>query len=482
MNAPSVVIVGGGIAGLAAAWELTGADAGPDASTPRVEVIEASDHFGGTLVTSEFAGRTIDLGPDGFLARRPEAVQLVRELGVEERLEPINASGASIWLRGALDTLPEGLVLGIPTSAKALSSLKGLTWRARLAARRDQWLPRRLNVSDDATIGEIVSAKLGRELSYQFIEPMVGGIQAGRIDDLSAKAVFAPLLAAAQRGGSLMKAMRPTTASSHAPNPHAPSGPLFCSLTGGVGSLPDELVRQLRARGVVLRANTPVTALRRTPSGTYPWEVDTDSTTTLADVLILATPATLTARLVGELDPALARLSTIPSAGAAMVTFDVARTNVTLPATGTGVLVPLGTKWSGDATMMVTALTFLDRKWPRLYRDEDVVFRAHVGRIDDDRWAAMSDEELVERVTREVRELLGHFDAPLSTMVQRWPSGLPQYYPGHDEMVAAAKAAGGAFALALAGSAYDGVGIPASIGSGRRAAREVLALLANAPR
>ncbi|MHB1209038.1 MAG: protoporphyrinogen oxidase [Acidimicrobiales bacterium] len=478
MNTPSVVIVGGGIAGLAAAWELTGAQNGPDASTPRVELIEASDHFGGTLVTSEFAGRTIDLGPDGFLARRPEAVQLVRELGIEDQLEAINASGASIWLRGALDTLPEGLVLGIPTSATALSSLKGLTWRARLAARRDQWLPRRLSVNDNTTIGEIVRVKLGRELSYQFIEPMVGGIQAGRIDDLSAKAVFAPLLAAARRGGSLMKAMRPATPAS----PPGASGPLFCSLTRGVGSLPEELVRQLRARGVVFRSATPVTALRRTPSGTYPWEVDTESTTTLANALILATPAALAAHLVGELHPALARLATIPSAGAAMITFDVARSNITLPASGTGVLVPLGTTWSGEGTMMVTALTFLDRKWPRLQRDEDVLFRAHVGRIDDERWASMGDDELVERVTREVRELLGRFEGPRLSMVQRWPNGLPQYYPGHDEMAAAAKEAGSTFALALAGSAYDGVGIPASIGSGRRAARETLAHLSQVPR
>ena len=478
MTTPSVVIVGGGIAGLAAAWELTGADEGPDASTPRVEVIEASDHFGGTLVTGEFAGRRIDLGPDGFLARRPEAVQLVRELGLEDQLEAIDASGASIWLRGALDTLPEGLVLGIPTSAKALSSLKGLTWRARLAARRDLLMPRRLSVDDNTTIGEIVRAKLGRELSYQFIEPMVGGIQAGRIDDLSAKAVFAPLLSAARRGGSLMKAMRTTMP----PSSSAPSGPLFCSLKRGVGSLPDELVRQLRARGVVFRAATPVSALRRTPSGTYPWEVDTESTTTLANTLILATPAPLVARLVGGLHPALARLSTIPSAGAAMITFDVDASDITLPASGTGVLVPLATTWSGEGTMMVTALTFLDRKWPRLRRDESVLFRAHVGRIDDERWAAMGDEELIERVTNEVRELLGRFTTPREARVQRWPNGLPQYYPGHNEMVAAAKEAGGAFSLALAGSAYDGVGIPASIGSGRRAAREALAHLSSQSR
>ena len=477
MNRPSVVIVGGGIAGLAAAWELSGGASGPNATTPRVELIEASDHFGGTLVTTEFAGRTVDLGPDGFLARRPEAMELIRELGIEDQLESINASGASIWLRGALDTLPEGLVLGIPTSAKTLSSLEGLTWRARLAARRDEWLPRHLSVDDDTTIGEIVSTKLGRELSYQFIEPMLGGIQAGRIDDLSAKSVFPPLLDAAKRGGSLMKAMRPT--GPVAPGAPASAGPLFCSMLGGVGSLPEELVRQLRARGVVLRSGVPVTALRRTPSGTYPWEVDTETTTTLAHALVLATPAPFAAQLAGDFDAALARLDSIPSAGAAMVTFDIARSNITLPASGTGVLVPLATAWQGDGPMMVTALTFLDRKWPRLQRDHDVVLRAHVGRIDDERWAAMDDDELVARVTNEVGVLLGRFEHPLASLVQRWPRGLPQYYPGHDVMVAAAKEAGAKLAIALAGSAYDGVGIPASIGSGRRAARETLATLAH---
>jgi oxygen-dependent protoporphyrinogen oxidase len=466
--------VGGGIAGLAAAWELSGGASGPNAATPRIELIEASDHFGGTLVTTEFAGRTVDLGPDGFLARRPEAMQLIRELGIEDQLESINASGASIWLRGTLDTLPEGLVLGIPTSAKMLSSLKGLTWRARLAARRDEWLPRHLSVDDDTTIGAIVSTKLGRELSYQFIEPMLGGIQAGRIDDLSAKAVFPPLLDAAKRGGSLMKAMRPA-----GPVAAASAGPLFCSMLGGVGSLADELVRQLRARGVVLRSGVPVTALRRTPSGTYPWEVDTETTTTLAHALVLATPAGFAAQLAGDFDAALARLESIPSAGAAMVTFNVVRSNITLPASGTGVLVPLATTWEGEGPMMVTALTFLDRKWPRLWRDEDVVLRAHVGRIDDERWAAMDDDELVARVTREVGVLLGRFEHPLASLVQRWPRGLPQYYPGHDVMVAAAKEAGAKLTIALAGSAYDGVGIPASIGSGRRAAREILTALAH---
>jgi oxygen-dependent protoporphyrinogen oxidase len=465
----SVVIVGGGIAGLSAAWELTGTKDGPDDNSPRVEIIEAESLVGGALRTTEFAGRTIDLGPDGFLARRPEAVQLIGELGCTEGLEAIDASGATIWLRGALYELPTGLVLGIPTSSGQLAAVKGLSFRARLDAARDQRVPVRMNVGDDATIGDIVRTKLGRELAYQFIEPMVGGIQAGRIDQLSAKSVFPALLVAAQKGGSLMKAMRPTTAST----PEA-TGPIFNSLIDGVGSLPVELAEQLRGRGVVIRTGVAVTALRRTPSGNYPWEVDTASTTTPADVVVLATPAPTVARLLGSLDPALERLSSIPSAGAAIITFSAPRNTITLSPVGTGVLVPLGTPWTGEGSMMVTALTFLDRKWPHLRLDDDVLVRAHVGRIDDERWAQMSDDELTERVASEMRVLLPRFEDSFTSVVQRWPAGLPQYFVGHDTMVTNARAAAATIRVALCGNAYDGVGIPASIGSGRRAGRDAL--------
>ena len=239
MERPSIVVVGAGIAGLSAAWYLSGAADGPSERTARIELIESDDHVGGALRTTTFAGRTIDLGADGFLARRPEAVALVREIGWADRLEAIDASGAWIWLRDALYELPTGLALGIPTSRAQVRSVAGLTWRARLAALRDEVLPARMTIGDDATIGDIVRTKLGRELAYQFIEPMVGGIQAGRIDDLSATSVFPPLLEAARRGGSLMKAMRPT--GPVAPGPSAPTsgdGPLFYSLRDGVGSLP----------------------------------------------------------------------------------------------------------------------------------------------------------------------------------------------------------------------------------------------------
>ena len=478
MSRASVVVVGGGISGLAAAWELTGGAKGPSEMTPRVEIIEASDRVGGSLATTTFAGRTIDLGADGFLARRPEAVQLVRELGLDDELEPINASGASIWLRGARHELPIGLVLGVPTNLSALVHFDGLTWRARWAARRDYYLPRRFEVGDDATIGDIVRHKLGRELSYQLIEPMIGGIQAGRIDELSAKSVFPALLDAAHKGGSLMKAMRPSGPVNPGPaSDVVDDAPVFCSLTCGVGSLPVELARQLVARGVVVRTGVPVTALRRTPAAAYPWDVDTSHTTTPANALVLATPAPVAGALLGSHDRAIEELRQIESAGAAIVTLALARDEIAVLETGTGLLVPLGTKWHGEGSMMVTAVTLLDRKWPGRAREEDVVLRAHVGRSDDTRWQEMSDDELLARVSEELRVLLPHFGAPSHTLVQRWPKGLPQYHVSHELRVQQARAASARLSVVLCGNAYDGVGVPASIGSGRRAARDVLAVI-----
>jgi protoporphyrinogen/coproporphyrinogen III oxidase len=468
----SVVIVGGGISGLAAAWELTGGANGPDDSTPRVEVIEASERCGGSLTTTSFAGRTIDLGADGFLARRPEAAALVHELGLDDELEAIAESGAWLWSRGALRELPKGLVLGVPTTLESITHFRGVSWRGHLAARRDVVVPARLHVGDDATIGEITRAKLGRELSYQFIEPMIGGIQAGRIDNLSAKSIFPALYEAAQKGGSLMRALRATVS----PNT-ADTTPIFYTLKDGVGSLPTHLVAQLKNRGVVIRCDFTVTALRRTPAGNYPLEVDTHSTTTPANGVILATPASVTSSLIGSYDPAIENLASIESAGAAMLTFSIPRANVTLPPHGTGVLVPLGTRWSGEGSLMVTAVTFLDRKWPHLRRDDDVLLRAHVGRSDDARWSILSDDDLTRRVSDELAALLPKWNAHSECLVQRWPLGLPQYLVGHEQLIERARNASARYGVALAGNAYDGVGVPASIGSGRRGARETMGLI-----
>jgi oxygen-dependent protoporphyrinogen oxidase len=220
-----------------------------------------------------------------------------------------------------------------------------------------------------------------------------------------------------------------------------------------------------------------VTAIRRTPAGGYPLEVDTYRTTTSANGVVFATPAPVVGALVGSLDPALDALRHVTAASAAMVTFAIPRSEIELPSSGTGILVPLNTPWRGSGSMMVTAVTFLDRKWPRLVREGDVVLRAHVGRSDDSRFTELTDEELTQRVADELAVLLPRLGTPAESLVQRWPDGLPQYRIGHEQRVNAARAAARRFTFALAGNAYDGVGIPASIGSGRSAARDVLVRL-----
>jgi len=475
---PSIVIVGGGIAGLCAAFELSGGVEGPGETTPRIELLDAAATLGGSIATTTFAGRTLDLGADGFLGRRREAVALAEDLGLGEQLEPIAASGASIYLNGVIDTLPDGMVLGVPTSSKSLKSLKGLSRGARFQAWRDEHAPRAYVAGDDATIGDILRNKLGGALTYQLIEPMIGGIQAGRVDELSAKSVFPALLTAAQRKGSLLKHLR---ASGEAmPGPSARSstvGATFYSLTGGVGSLVTTLSNLLEERGVVLRPSSRVTALRRTPAEIYPWEVDTATTSTPAHTIVLATPASVTATLAGPHHDALGALRSIRNVATAMITLQFRRSALRLPAHGTGLLVPLGSTF-GDDIFMTTAVTFLDRKWPHLRQPDDVLLRVHVGRSDDRRFSGFSDEALVARVLDELATLFGPLDAPLDTLVQRWHEGLPQYLLGHSEIVSRASAAAAPLGLLLAGNAYDGVGIPATIGSGRSAGRAALLQLA----
>jgi oxygen-dependent protoporphyrinogen oxidase len=251
---------------------------------------------------------------------------------------------------------------------------------------------------------------------------------------------------------------------------------VFSSLTGGVGSLVDALVTTLRQRGVTLRTNAAATLVKRTPTGSYPWQVDTTTTTSEADVVILATPASVTAALIGAHHDALQRLAAITNVATAMVTMSFPKDDLRLPPHGTGVLVPLGSPF-GDDFYLTTALTFLDRKWPHLRRDDDVLVRVHVGRSDDRRFAALDDATLVDRVVAELRQILSTSATPLDSLVQRWPAGLPQYYVGHDVVVANAKKAAAELGVVLVGNAYDGVGIPASIGIGRRGGQAAADLL-----
>jgi len=463
----SVVIVGGGVAAAAAAYELT--TTGRD--DLRIEVLTGPS-LGGALQSTTVDDRHFDLGADGFLAKRPEARDFINDLGLGDELVDIAASGAWIYLDGQLNAIPTGMVLGVPTSLDQLRAIPGLSRAAIREAWRDRFFPRRLKLpAGDVAIGEILRQKFGDHLTHELIEPMLGGIHAGRVDDLGAATVFPQLLTAARAGGSLMAAITPPTSS-------GATGPAFQSLRGTMGSLAPRAFDILEHRGVTIRRGAVATKLRRTAAAARPFEVDTHDTTTPADAVVLALGPRPLGHLAGHLHADVARLAATPSASVAMVTFIVPAADVTLPESGTGVLIPLQTAHHESSDSFIsTAVTFLDRKWPHLARAGSVLVRVHCGRIDDARISTFSDEDLARRVDSEMAQLFGTWPRGTSVTVQRWSDALPQYRVGHGELVAAARAAVQPEGVFLAGMLYDGVGIPASIGSGRRAARELLATL-----
>jgi protoporphyrinogen/coproporphyrinogen III oxidase len=462
-----VVVVGGGISGLAAAWELTGG-ATPRPDAPAVTLLEASPRLGGALQSDEVGGRVVDLGPDGFLGRRPEAVGLCREVGLADALVPVAARGASVWARGRLRALPEGHALGIPTRfwPTARSGIVGV--RGSLGLARDALLPRPdvRGPLGDRAIGPLVSRKLGQRVVDMLADPLIGGIHAGSVDDMSAAATFPPLLAAAQRRGGLMRGLR---AEVPAPDPDGP--PLFWALDGGMASLVRALAAVLRERGVDIRTSSPVDGLERAaPRG---WTVTAaDRATYEADAVVLATPAPAAAALLRRHDDEVAGLlGAIDYASVVLVTFRVGVDDVPLSLRGTGFLVPRRSPHKGREPWAVTACTYLDRKWSHLERGDDVLLRASLGRVDDTRAGDWSDDEVAERAWSELGALMGVDGQPISTRVTRFDRAFPQYRVHHLLRTAGVESAlarlGG---VAVAGAAYRGVGIPACIASGRDAA------------
>jgi protoporphyrinogen/coproporphyrinogen III oxidase len=462
-----VVVVGGGVSGLAAAWELTGAGRGPVSETPEVIVLEGSPHLGGALRSERMDGVPVDLGPDGFLGRRPEALELCQEVGLAESLLPIASRGAGVWARGRVRPLPDGLALGIPTRFWPATRSGILGLRGQVALARDALLPRpdMRSPIGDRSVGPLVARKLGRRVVDRLVDPLIGGIHAGSVDDMSTAAIFPPLLSAAQSRGSLMRALR---AEVPAPSPDAP--PLFWTLGGGMSSLVDALRSALQARGVVIRCGRPVGALERRGRA---WTVRGQDEDLAADAVVVATPAPSAGLLLRPHDEEVGRLlAGIDYASVVLVTLRVPEAAVTMPLAGSGFLVPRRSTARDPAGWAVTACTYLSQKWPNLARPGEHLLRASLGRYGDERAMGWDDAEVIGHVQEELGELLGLTDAPVEARVTRWPLAFPQYRVHHllrtTGIEAAVARLGG---VAVAGAAYRGVGLPACIASGRAAAR-----------
>lgn len=422
-----VTVVGGGITGLAAAHALVQGGA-------EVTLLEASSRLGGRIESATVGGVTVEAGPDAFLARVPEAVDLAREMGLGHELVAPAPVGAFVWSRGRLRAFPEGLLLGVPAGVVGVARSGILSPAGLLRAGLDVVLPPTRS-DGDVSVAELVGRRFGNEVVERLVDPLIGGINAGRSEELSAEAVAPQVVAAARAHRSLLLGARSQRVHS--------DGPVFLTVRTGLTALVERL-----AVGIDVRLDCEVS------------DLDGDT--------ILTVPASVAAGLVEKRSPAAAdELRGIRNASVGMVLLAYDERAVSRPLDASGFVVP---RVEGK---LLTACSFATAKWPHWKVPGRVVLRVSVGRSGDDRWQRLDDDALVARVHEELAPMIGLREPPVDAHVRRWIDAFPQYDVGHlarVERIERALPRG----VVVAGASYRGLGLPACIRQGRAAAARVL--------
>jgi oxygen-dependent protoporphyrinogen oxidase len=476
-------IIGGGIAGLAAAFELEQARAAD--ATVRYTLFEARERLGGALASEVVEGTVLERGPDSFLTDKPAGAGLCREVGLGSELIPSNdaARKTFILVGNELVALPDGLMFLVPTKLvpTALSPLFSLQTKARMAL--ELLFPPRRRRDADESVASLVTRHFGAEAVDRLADPLLSGIYGGDASQLSAKTVLPRLVEMENQYGSLTRGMlaahrkmRARAAANGAGPKGGNSGqgnaerPVFTTLRGGMQQLVDAL--KARLDWAAVRLSTPVNALERTTNG---WMVHSLGTAEFYDSVIMASPAWAAGVLLAPVDPLLSEeLGGIPYSSSITVNlvYDEAQLG-NLP-DGFGFLVPASERRS------LLACTFAHRKFLGRTAPGRAVLRAFLGGMRNEALLAETDTALVSIVRHELIDILGESvvgigDDPLYTQVTRWRRSMAQYAVGHqarieriNERVAALPG------LRLAGNAYDGIGIPDCIRLGRKAATELI--------
>ncbi len=493
MNARRVAVVGGGISGLAAAHRLRTL-LGPSAE---IVVLEQRDRLGGVLHTIDLAGMPFDVGAEAFLARRPEVLALLDELGLTGSLRHPTAATATIRAGGRTVGLPRGTLMGVPGAQAQLDGVLSGAGLARVAAEPSRplgWEP-----GTDVALGALLRDRFGDEVADRIADPLLGGVYAGRVDTLGLRATVPALASALDSGAPSLTAaasagMAPggtlsagtagpsetrrstdgavgsaATVSGSAAPPPLTAGPVFGAVRGGYRILLDALVR---AAAVEVRTSTTVRALERRDGG---WRLvlgPVPAPEVLdVDAVVLAVPAPALRRLLEPVVPAAAAAASgIELASSAVVALAYRAADVAAMPPTSGCLI------AADEPLWVKGVTHSSSKWAHLGEDDLVRLRVSMGRFGEAATLQVDDAELVARARADLRELDGIDADPVDVHVQRWGGGLPQYGVGHLDRIAALESAVATTpGLAVAGAALHGVGVPACVGTARGAAERVAA-------
>jgi len=460
-----VIIIGGGITGLSAAYELA------MRGVP-FTLLEASDRLGGLLRTDRVEGFTIDAGADSMLAAKPAGIALCEELGLGPRLmSSTPPRTAYVHARGRLYPLPSPSVFGIPTTVTGLATYGLLPLAARLrllgsdleflVRRRPDATTARESRSDtgDESVADFYRRRFGPATVSLIAQPLVGGIHAGDVEQLSVAAVAPRLVAAASRG--LLR---------RAPAAGArDSDGLFKALRGGMGELVAAIESRLPPGSVRLE-----TAARRIAWTGRGGEVACDGDTIGARAVILASPAHAAAALLADTDPALAALcSEVPYVSTVSVALAWPRAGIDHPLAGSGFVVA-----RAHSRLRITACTWVSSKWQDRAPRDMVLLRAFLGGASDPGAVDRSDDDLVEIATRDLSGVLGVSGAPALARVQRWAHAGAQYHVGHAARLARVDQRLAALpGLFLAGSGFHSIGVPDCVADGRAAAARAAALI-----
>ena len=464
-----LVIVGGGIAGLSAAYYAQKAI--PEA---KITLLEAGDRWGGKITTDRVpfddGDFIIEGGPDTFLATKPWAVALCKELGLSERLHGTNPNNKSTYVlhRNKLQPLPDGLAMMIPTNIPSILKSQLVSWPGKARMGLDFLLPSRNGVHDES-LGHFVSRRLGREAYENLIEPLMSGIYAGDGDQLSLRSTFPYLHDLEHKYGSLARGalkMRQQMASRGQSTQGSRSA--FLTPTTGLAEIVEALVETLTKNGVDLRLNTPVSRITKIGDS---YLVDLDSGEIIeADSVILATPAPMSGTLLASFDPKLASvLQSIPYASTATVTLAYSQSDLSCPLDGYGYVIP---RREGRRAL---ACTWTSTKFPHRAPEGYALIRVFVGRAGQESEVPWDEANLLDLAREELDLTLGITAEPLVSRVFIWENAMPQYNIGHPEKLAKIDLALEKYpGLALAGNGYRGIGIPDCIHSGELAVQKIL--------
>ncbi|MFT5517294.1 MAG: oxygen-dependent protoporphyrinogen oxidase [Rhodothermales bacterium] len=468
-------MVGGGISGLTVAYRL-----GQSMPESQVTLVEQSHRLGGKLETERYEGFVMDHGPDVFLSRKPWAVDLCKELGLE--LQPTNpqVKGSFIQQGGRLHPLPDGFGGLVPSSWVALARTSLLTARGKARLALEALVPASRG-SDDESLGAFARRRLGAEAYDRLIHPLLGGIYGGDIEALSLEATFPQFRQMEREHGSLIRAARArargakgaaaraTAAQATAAGGRA-KAPLFYTLRDGMQSLPDGLAAACPAQVRLGMSATSIDVAQGAgPKSTRVLRVHLNDRSSLeADAVICTTPAYAAADVLASHRELAEILRAIPYNSSLIVTLAFGREQVPHPLDGYGYLIPAS---EGKA---VRACTWTSTKIPGRAPTGEVLIRVFFGRSADDPWLEASDEQLLECAAEELKATLGIEDGPKFHRVRRWIRGQPAYTMGHPERLRLLDDALGALpGLFLTGSAYRGVGIPDCIRQANKTALSV---------